>query len=71
LNESLRMATSRRTMNATNPAGKAALALERAVRAVKSMYPEAEVKVRRGRVIAVEGDLIRWIRYENLDRAAA
>jgi hypothetical protein len=32
------------------------------------MYPKAEVKVRRDRVIAVEGDVIRWIKFENLDQ---
>jgi hypothetical protein len=55
----------------TTPARTDTATLERAVRAAQGMYPAAIVKVRRGRVIAVEGDLIRWIRYENLDRAAA
>lgn len=39
--------------------------IERAVRAAKSMYPEAEVRVRGGRVIAVDGDLIRLISYRS------
>jgi hypothetical protein len=37
--------------------------VERAVRAARSMYPAAEVKVRRGRVVAIEGDVIRIISY--------
>jgi hypothetical protein len=37
--------------------------LEHLVRSAKRMYPQAEVKVRRGRVIAVEDDLIRFIYY--------
>lgn len=52
----------------TTPARTDALARERAVRAAKEMYPKAEVKVRRDRVIAVEGDVIRWIKFENLDQ---
>lgn len=58
------------TMNATS-VPTAPLALKRAVDAAKAMYPDAVVKVRRGRVLAVEDDLIRWIRYENLDRRKA
>jgi len=42
--------------------------LERALHAAGSMYPTAEIRVHRGRVIAIEGDVIRWITYENLDR---
>jgi hypothetical protein len=52
----------------TTPARTAPAALERAVRAAKSMYPDATVRVRRGRVIAVSGDLIRFIVHVDLDR---
>jgi len=45
--------------------------LERAVRSAKQMYPEADVKLRRGRVIAVEGDLIRFIYYVGVFRPTA
>jgi hypothetical protein len=55
-------------MNA-NPARTVPAAHEAIVRATKKMYPSADIRVRRQRVIAVEGDLIRWIRYENLDVA--
>jgi len=37
--------------------------IERAVRSAKQMYPDAEIRVRRGRVIAIEDDLIRLITY--------
>jgi len=37
--------------------------IERAVRSAKRMYPGAEIRVRRGRVIAIEDDLIRFISY--------
>jgi hypothetical protein len=43
------------------------VALERAVRGAKQMFPEATVKVRRGRVLAVDGDVIRFIVHVDLD----
>jgi hypothetical protein len=49
-------------MNATAPTTGPAT-IERAVRAARRMYPEARVTVRRGRVIAIEADLIRLISY--------
>lgn len=56
-----------REAQSATPAAMDPLVLEAAVRAAKSMYPSAEVKVRRGRVLAFEGDVIRWIRYSDLD----
>jgi hypothetical protein len=56
-----------REAQSATPAAMDPLVLEAAVRAAKSMYPSAEVKVRRGRVIVVDGDLIRWIKYDDLD----
>jgi hypothetical protein len=44
------------TTSATSP-----LILERAASAAREKYPEAVVKVIRGRVVAVEGDLIRLV----------
>jgi hypothetical protein len=57
-------------LKATSAKGDAAT-LERIVRTVKEAYPKGTVKVRRGRVVVVEGDLIRWIKFSDLDRAAA
>lgn len=45
------------TTSATDP-----LVLERAASAARKKFPEAAVRVVRGRVVAVEGDLIRLIR---------
>lgn len=42
-------------------------AVERNVRAAQTMYPNSIVKVRRGRVVVVQGDLIRLLRCRNPD----
>jgi hypothetical protein len=39
--------------------------ISRAIRAAKEMYPDADVRVRRERVIVFDGDLIRLISYES------
>lgn len=35
----------------------------RVIDGARKMYPEAEIRVRRGRVLAIEGDLIRVVAY--------
>jgi hypothetical protein len=37
--------------------------VERVVRKAREMYPDAEIRVRRGRVFAIDGDVIRLILY--------
>jgi hypothetical protein len=44
--------------------------LTRAVRSAREMYPDAEIKVRRGRPVVYQGDLIRLITFDS-DKAPA
>lgn len=37
--------------------------IAKAVAAAGDMYPTAEIKVRRGKVFAIDGDVIRMVRY--------
>jgi hypothetical protein len=58
-------------MNKVAPKSADAATLVRVVEQAREMYPDAEVKVRRGRVIAVDDDLIRLISYRTSSRSAA
>lgn len=50
-------------MSSSAPAPADPAALQHVVEQVKAMYPHAEIRVRRGRVFAIEGNLVRWITY--------
>ncbi len=50
------------TLTKTSTPGPATLA--RRVKAARDMYPSAQIRVRRGRVVAVQGDVIHLISFK-------